>query len=94
MDPASSIQHPAKVNIADLQHMKLSDLVDFFDNYQANATKDKLLTNRILHPLSDRAKTILELGLGYISLHRGMDTLSGGEIQRLRLAKQLGNKLT
>ncbi len=84
----------AKVNIADLQHMKLSDLVEFFDKYQEYATKDKILTNRILHPLSDRAKTILELGLGYISLHRGMDTLSGGEIQRLRLAKQLGNKLT
>lgn len=42
----------------------------------------------------DRAKTIQELGLGYLMLKRGVDTISGGEIQRLRLAKQLGNKLT
>jgi len=91
---ALSIKPSAKVNIADLQGMKLNNLVDFLDDYQAHAIKDQVLTNRILHPLSDRAKTILELGLGYISLNRGMDTLSWWEIQRLRLAKQLGNKLT
>ncbi|MEI7562234.1 MAG: hypothetical protein WCJ39_00480 [bacterium] len=71
-----SIKPSAKVNIADLQGMKLNNLVDFLDDYQAHAIKDQVLTNRILHPLSDRAKTILELGLGYISLNRGMDTLS------------------
>jgi excinuclease ABC subunit A len=42
----------------------------------------------------DRAKTIAELWLGYISLNRQVGTLSGWEIQRLRLTKQLGNKLT
>jgi excinuclease ABC subunit A len=42
----------------------------------------------------DRARIIDELGLDYITLHRQIGTLSGGEIQRLRLAKQLGNKLT
>ncbi len=83
-----------KVNIADLQQKKLNDLVAFLDEFNANSGKDKLLTNRILNPLIDRAKTIQELWLGYLSLHRGMDTLSGWEIQRLRLAKQLWNKLT
>lgn len=84
----------SKVNIADLQHMKLNDLVAFLDEFNGNSRKDKILTNRILNPLIDRAKTIQELGLGYLSLHRWMDTLSWWEIQRLRLAKQLGNKLT
>ncbi len=84
----------AKVNIADLQQMQLQQLVEFMELYQNNSTKDKILTNRILHPLIDRAKTIQELWLGYLSLNRWMDTLSWWEIQRLRLAKQLGNKLT
>jgi len=92
--PASSIQHPAKYNIADLQRMPLNDLISFVDLYKEYASKDQTLIQRIINPLNDRAKTIQDLGLGYLSLHRGIDTLSGGEIQRLRLAKQLGNKLT
>lgn len=84
----------SKVNIADLQQMKLNNLISFLDEFTANSGKDKLLTSRILNPLIDRAKTIQELWLWYLSLHRWMDTLSWWEIQRLRLAKQLGNKLT
>ncbi|MFA7717563.1 MAG: excinuclease ABC subunit UvrA [Candidatus Absconditabacterales bacterium] len=88
------IHHESKSNIADLQKMPLNELISFVDLYESTTNKDRTLVERILHPLIDRAKTIQDLGLGYLSLHRGMDTLSGGEIQRLRLAKQLGNKLT
>lgn len=83
-----------KYNIADLQKMPLSELVEFIDLYKEHTTKDKTLVDRIGNPLIDRAKTILDLWLGYLSLNRWIDTLSWGEIQRLRLAKQLGNKLT
>ncbi len=83
-----------KYNIADLQRMPLNDMITFVDLYKEHATKDQTLIQRIINPLNDRAKTIQELWLGYLSLHRGIDTLSGWEIQRLRLAKQLGNKLT
>ncbi len=83
-----------KFNIADLQKMPLNELIVFMDLYREHNNKDKNLVERIGNPLIDRAKTIQELGLGYLSLHRWIDTLSGGEIQRLRLAKQLGNKLT
>lgn len=87
-----------KYNIADLQKMSLSWLVDFFVKYKDKATKskksDSILVTRITNPLVDRLQTIQELWLWYIDLSRTIGTLSGGEIQRLRLAKQLWNKLT
>ena len=83
-----------KYNIADLQNMTLDKLVEFFVWYQKNNKKSDILVNRITNPLVDRVKTIHDLWLWYIDLSRTMDTLSWWEIQRLRLAKQLGNKLT
>ncbi|HKL44384.1 MAG TPA: excinuclease ABC subunit UvrA [Candidatus Absconditabacterales bacterium] len=83
-----------KYNIADLQKKTLDGLVDFFVSYRNKSNKSDILVSRISNPLVDRVQTIQDLGLGYIDLSRTMDTLSGGEIQRLRLAKQLGNKLT
>jgi len=88
------MSHGSKFNIADLQRMPLHDLISFVDLYKEHAKKDQTLIQRIMNPLIDRAKTIQELWLGYLSLCRWIDTLSGGEIQRLRLAKQLWNKLT
>jgi ATPase subunit of ABC transporter with duplicated ATPase domains len=83
-----------KYNIDDLQHMTLHTLVEFMDMYVAHTEQPMQLAERIIRPLLDRARIIDELGLDYITLHRQIGTLSGGEIQRLRLAKQLGNKLT
>ncbi|MEI8090812.1 MAG: hypothetical protein WCG98_00700 [bacterium] len=59
--PASKKTSQTKVNIANLQQMKLNDLVAFLDEFNGNSRKDKILTNRILNPLIDRAKTIQEL---------------------------------
>lgn len=85
--------HP-QYNIYDLQKMPMDDLIDFLEYYKDNSTQPQLLMDRILNPLLERAKTIQSLGLWYLNLTRSMDTLSGWEIQRLRLAKQLWNKLT
>lgn len=83
-----------KYNIADLQKFTLDDLVTFFVTYAEKSKKSDILVNRITKPLVDRLQTIKDLGLGYIDLSRTMDTLSWWETQRLRLAKQLWNKLT
>lgn len=83
-----------KINIWDLQKMELTNLIRFLELYKNTSSKPRNLLERILNPLLDRASTIEELGLWYLMLTRGVDTISGWEIQRLRLAKQLGNKLT
>lgn len=83
-----------KYNIADFQKISLNELITLISKHQETANKDKTLLQRITNPLIDRTQTIQDLGLGYITLNRGISTLSGWEIQRLRLAKQLGNKLT
>lgn len=80
--------------IYDLQRMTISDLIARLKLYRETTEKPDVLVTRILTPLLDRIQTIANLGLGHLNLHRQIDTLSGGEIQRLRLAKQLGNKLT
>ena len=83
-----------KYNIAELQQMQISDLIRFLEIYKKWTNKNEELVSRIIDPLLDRAKTIEYLWLWYITLHRPVGTLSGWEIQRLRLAKQLWNKLT
>lgn len=83
-----------KYNIHDLQNMTISTLLDTMQRFITSKAKPQQLLDRILLPLIDRARTVESLGLGYISLSRQIDTLSWWEIQRLRLAKQLWNKLT
>lgn len=83
-----------KYNIADLQKTPLNKLITILNTYKDSSKKDQILLQRISTPLIDRCQTIWELGLWYINLSRGIDTLSWWEIQRLRLAKQLWNKLT
>jgi excinuclease ABC subunit A len=59
-----------------------------------NQSEEKLLAaQRITQDLLGRVKTLTELGLGYLSLDRSTPTLSPGELQRLRLATQLGSHL-
>jgi excinuclease ABC subunit A len=77
------------VTIFDLQKIPMVEMITILEAFEANTDKPVELIDRILGPLLDRARTINNLGLGYINISRPIDTLSGGEIQRLRLAKQL-----
>ena len=83
-----------KINIWDLQKIPLQEMRELLQLYINSTTQPELLIHRITNPLLDRVQTIEDLGLGYLTTNRQIDTLSWWEIQRLRLAKQLWNKLT
>ncbi|KRM67917.1 ABC transporter-like protein [Apilactobacillus ozensis DSM 23829 = JCM 17196] len=77
-DEALSYLYNGK-NISEVLNMSISDAHDFFEN-----------NDEIVAKLSNMQK----VGLGYLSLGQSLDTLSGGEVQRLKLANQLNNKGT
>lgn len=83
-----------RYNLFDFQNKPLTELIELLWKYKNTTSKPLVLVERIANPLLDRAKTIDNLWLWYLNIYRPIDTLSGWEIQRLRLAKQLWNKLT
>ncbi len=87
-----------KYNISDLQNLEIKKLIKILKEYRDFILKSKFLlkdlVERIIEPLLDRLTIINDLWLWYLTLGRQIDTLSWWEIQRLRLAKQLWNKLT
>ena len=56
--------------------------------------KDQIIAKRIIKEIDDRLGFLSNVGLGYLTLDRAASTLSGGESQRIRLATQIGSKLT
>ena len=58
------------INIAELQYLTINDLVAFLQKYKKHTSKNQILVDRIITPLLNRAETISDLGLGYLSLTR------------------------
>jgi excinuclease ABC subunit A len=55
--------------------------------------REQLIAGRILREVQDRLRFLVDVGVGYLTLGRGAETLSGGEGQRIRLATQIGASL-
>ena len=72
--------------------MPISDLVVFFDNLSLNAYEQKV-AERLLKEIHNRLHYLLDVGLGYLTLNRKSNSLSGGESQRINLATSLGSSL-
>jgi excinuclease ABC subunit A len=81
-----------KETISDLIKMPLSDLYDWFKRLDLSEL-DLAIGGRILDEIRKRLKFLIDVGIGYLTLDRLSNTLSGGETQRINLASILGSSL-
>ena len=82
-----------KKNIYEMTKMSISELYDFLCNLKLNKEQEKI-SELILKEIKDRLKFLINVGLSYLTLDRMAGTLSGGESGRIRLATQIGSRLT
>lgn len=83
---ASSVKLNDKT-IVELTNLSLTQLKKFMTNIKGPVAKP--ITLKIINIL----ESLINIGVGYLSLNRSVTTLSGGESQRIKMAKQLGNEL-
>ena len=80
-------------NIGELCEMQIKDLMKWFEGLTLSEY-DQQIAKRILIEIHHRLKTLLDVGLGYLTVDRLANSLSGGESQRIQLTRSLGSNLT
>nr|HNH21135.1 excinuclease ABC subunit A [Ferruginibacter sp.] len=80
-------------HIGELCEMPVKDLQQWFSSLTLS-DYDQQVAKRILVEINHRIKTLLDVGLGYLTLNRLANSLSGGESQRIQLTRSLGSNLT
>ena len=82
-----------KKNIYEVTCLSIKDLYEFINNLKLTEEQAQI-ANLILKEISSRLSFLINVGLEYLTLSRMAGTLSGGELQRIRLATQIGSRLT
>jgi excinuclease ABC subunit A len=82
-----------KMALSELLMTPIDEAYVFFDTLKLNKT-DAKIAERIIAEIKNRLKVMVEIGLGYLTLNRFSNTLSGGETQRINLTRILGSNLT
>ncbi len=75
-------------NIADVLQMDLKHVLEFLNSIKESLVQD------LLREVTTKIQSLIDLGLGYLTLDRGTDTLSGGETQRIKIAKYMNSSLS
>lgn len=81
------------LSIADMTAMSIKDALAFFANLKLNQVEEKI-AYQVLKEISTRLSFLNDVGIDYLALERAAGSLSGGELQRIRLATQIGSSLT
>ncbi len=86
----------ASLNIGELTSKSIVELLGFFDKQISEYLNDleKQVANLIIDEIKKRLYFMKQIGLSYLTLDRSITTLSGGEIQRLRLANQISSDMS
>ncbi|MFH1798794.1 MAG: excinuclease ABC subunit UvrA [Candidatus Omnitrophota bacterium] len=79
-------------NIADISAMSIIEAKDFFAGLNLDPARKKI-AEEVVKEIASRLSFMINVGLGYLTLGRRSNTLSGGEDQRIRLATQIGSGL-
>ncbi len=82
-----------KLNIDDLSRLSISDAYEYLKNLTLTES-EKSIATLLLNEIKQRLNFLIEVGLDYLTLNRSAGTLSGGEAQRIRLATQIGSRLS
>ena len=82
-----------KKNIFELTSMSIKDISEFLDKLKLTKEQQEI-SNLLIKEIQNRLHFLINVGLEYLTLSRNASTLSGGEAQRIRLATQIGSKLS
>jgi len=97
LKPESLAVKVAGKTIAEIISMPIEEAYKFFKdekNFSHLSNQQKRIAEPILKEIKERLFFLVDVGLGYLTLHRDARTISGGESQRIRIASQIGSGLT